>query len=125
MISMRFKMTAVLTLTFCLVVPLAFNNLFLMLPAFILCTGMYEVIAVRSSMAGANQFADGSQKYSFYWGIFSILIALLTLLMAIELIWVLGILMAWLASVVPFFSMRPRNEAGGRDNMKVLDTFRR
>lgn len=126
MVRWGFKSTAAaLTLALCLVVPLALNDLFLMLPAFILCTGIYEVVVVRSNMTGANLFADGSKRYSLCWGIFTISIGLLTLLMVIELIWVLGILMVWLASVVPFFSMRQRNEAGGRDNLQVLNTFRR
>jgi hypothetical protein len=123
---MRFKAAAtVMALAFCIIVPLVLNNMFLILPALVFCIGTYETAVVLTKRAGANHFADGSMKYSFFWGVFTIFIGLLTLLMAIELIWVLCILMAWLASVVPLFSMRSRIGAGGRDNMQVLNTIRR
>jgi hypothetical protein len=126
MITARFKAIAVvLALAFCVLVPVAFNNWFLGLPVFILCAGLYEIVIVLSGRSEAAQFDDGAMKYSFYWGIFTVFIGLLTLVQVLELIWVLMILMAWLTSVVPFFSMRQRNEAGGRDNMQVLDTIRR
>ena len=126
MITVGFKRIAVvLTLAACVLVPVAFNNWFLGLPIFIFCSGLYEIVIVLSGRFEANQFEDGSIKYSFYWGIITIFIGILTLVQVLELIWLLMILMACLTIVVPFFSMRSRNEAGGRDNMQVLDTIRR